>query len=56
MAGAEKKELTEEQLKELRDAGYEVTRIRPYDPKDPTTDRRKKQDRRKPAEKKGFFS
>ena len=29
--------------------------LKPYDPKDPTTDRRKAKDRRKPAAKKGFW-
>lgn len=59
MAGKEER-LTKEQIEEarerLRKEGYEVIEIRPYDPKDPTTDRRKN-DRRKPPAKKssGFW-
>lgn len=52
------KEQIEDAKKRLREEGFEVTEIRPYDKNDPTTDRRKAKDRRKPVEppkRKGFW-
>lgn len=49
------KEQIEEAKRRLKEEGYEVVEIKPYDKNDPSTDRRKAKDRRKPAERGGLF-